>query len=145
MNYLEFHLDATTPALMLATDVAEVFSLRRHLISAVPQMPPIFMGVLGRRERVYWVVDLPLMLGRPSVADASQCPLILLGGDRPFILAVPRIQGMVSLAYEDLEPVSVQFPCAMGTIRHQGRTYLLLATSEIRDKVTETGTIEQTF
>ncbi|NJK33961.1 MAG: chemotaxis protein CheW [Oscillatoriales cyanobacterium SM2_2_1] len=145
MNYLEFHLDAATPALLLGTDVAEVFTLRRNLINGVPQMPPCFLGVLGRRHHVYWVVDLPQLLGYPPAEESPQCHLILLAGDRPFVLTVPQIQGMISLEYEDLDPASAQIPCAIGTIRHQRHTYLLLAGSEIRNKVTETGTMEQTF
>lgn len=97
--YLRLSLAPNTPALLPMTDVKEVLSIKRDRITPIPNMPECFFGLLNQRSRIFWVVDLPQLLGMTPVERSSQqYNLILLGRQNSaFAAVVPRIEGVSRL------------------------------------------------
>jgi twitching motility protein PilI len=65
----------------------------------MPNMPPYVMGLLNRRSRVLWVIDLALMLGLPAVeTNVQQYNLVIIGnGSSQFGVIVQAVEGVVRL------------------------------------------------
>lgn len=61
--YLKIQLDSHTSAVLLMQQVQELFILPTHQLSPMPNMPAWIMGLMSRRSRILWVVDLSLLLG----------------------------------------------------------------------------------
>ena len=92
-------------------------------ITFLPNMSSSVMGLTTSRDRVFFVIDLPLMLGL-----ASPCPLLqtyqmivlrissLMSQptktDKELFLGlvVPRIQGVIRVMSQDREPHQEAFP-----------------------------------
>src|SRR5919202_169115 len=65
--YLKFQLAQQTPAVLSMSRAQEVVVLPVSRLTPMPNMPPHVMGLLNRRSRVLWVIDLARMLGLPPV------------------------------------------------------------------------------
>ncbi|MEM9535146.1 MAG: chemotaxis protein CheW [Cyanobacteria bacterium P01_A01_bin.3] len=61
--FLRLRLDPQTLLLLPMDSVLEVLTLPVQRISVMPNMPRCVMGLLNRRSRVIWAVDLAQMLG----------------------------------------------------------------------------------
>jgi positive phototaxis protein PixI len=107
-TYLKFHLNRQIPAVFSMRHVQEALILQSRRLTPMPNMPAPMMGLMNRRSRVIWVVDLAQLLGL-SVLDASstqQYMLILIQvGSVPLGLAVHQVEGIMRL-----EPNAVQSP-----------------------------------
>jgi len=82
-------------------------------LTPMPNMPAPMMGLMNRRSRVIWVVDLAQLLGL-SMLDASstqQYMLILIQvGAVPLGLAVHQVEGITRL-----KPDAIQSPVGQVT------------------------------
>lgn len=61
-RYLSFYLDRQTPALLLMEYAQEVIIVPTTRLSPVPNMPGCVLGLLNRRSRILWVVNLAQLL-----------------------------------------------------------------------------------
>lgn len=112
-SYLKFHLNRQIPAVFSMRYVQEAIILPSRRLTPMPNMPAPMMGLMNRRSRVIWVVDLAQLLGL-SMLDASstqQYTLILIQvGTVPLGLAVHQVEGITRL-----EPNAIQSPVGQVT------------------------------
>lgn len=102
--YLKFRLNAQTSAIFSMRSVQEALVLPARRLAPMPNMPAAMMGLMNRRGRVIWVVDLAQLL-EISVLDANaqQYTLILIQIDSmPLGLAVQQVESMIRLQADEI-------------------------------------------
>jgi positive phototaxis protein PixI len=126
--YLKFHLNRQTPAVFAMRYVQEALVLPARRLTPMPNMPAPMMGLMNRRSRVIWVVDLAQLLGL-SVLDTTstqQYTLILIQvGSVPLGLAVHQVEGITRLEADAIQSPIGQVtaslvPYLRGCILQQG-------------------------
>ncbi|MBE9139482.1 purine-binding chemotaxis protein CheW [Nodosilinea sp. LEGE 07088] len=110
-SYLRFNL-GSQPALLPTRQVQEVIATPVARITPMPNMPPALLGLLNRRSRVLWVVDLALLLGLPTAYPTSQQYNLVLMQIGPVTLGlrVSHVEGILSLAPQHLQPAPAHAP-----------------------------------
>lgn len=85
--------------------VQEVLSLPVQRLSPMPGMPAPVLGLMNRGNRIFWLVDLALMLGlAPLESNLQQHNVLILRvGTFALGLAVSELQPMIWLADEQLQ------------------------------------------
>ncbi len=82
-------------------------------LSLIPNANPALMGVLNHRNRVFWVLDLPYLLGfspLPSSLPEYSVALLRVNGN-PLAWAVQRIRGVMRAEAEALRsPLNLDSP-----------------------------------
>jgi len=127
-GYLKFRLNAQTPAVFSMRSVQEAIVLPTRRLTPMPNVPPAMMGLMNRRSRVIWVVDLAQLL-ELSILDfnAQQHSIILIQvGSIPLGLAVQEVEGMVRLEANQIQSPIGQVSTALvpylrGCALHQGQ------------------------
>lgn len=105
--YLRFQLDAGITALISIDDVRESLLIDRDKITPVPKMSPFIMGVINSRDRVFFVIDLPLLVNLTPISGYAREYNLIVINAAPFIpdnsshsselwlgLAVHKIEGI---------------------------------------------------
>lgn len=105
--YLKFLFGNKTPAVLPMSRASEVVVIPVNRLTPMPNMPPFVMGLLNRRSRVLWAIDLARMLGLPGVEVSVQHYnlAIISNGTATFGLIVQAVEGVVRLS-----PSSIQSP-----------------------------------
>jgi positive phototaxis protein PixI len=105
--YIKFWLDPQTPAVLPMQDIQEVVTLPAERLTAMPTMPMAMLGLINRRSRVLWLVDLGLLLGRSRLeSNLREYDLIVVNSDGiTLAVAVHKLGGMVWLKPETIQPV----------------------------------------
>ncbi len=113
--YLKFRLDPQTPAVFSMRSVQEAIVLPTRRLTPIPNVPPAMMGLMNRRSRVIWVVDLAQLLAISSLdANAQQHSIILVQvGAVPLGLAVQQVEGMVRLESNQIQSPIGQISTAL--------------------------------
>ena len=60
---LKFAIDPQTIGLIESEFIQEVLTIKATQVMPVPNKPSCIVGILSRRRRVYWAVDLAMLLG----------------------------------------------------------------------------------
>lgn len=113
--YLRFRLGQQTPAVFSMKHVQEALILPVHRLTPMPNMPACMLGLMNRRSRVMWVIDLAQLLGLP-VLDTSvrQYSLVIIRvGSIPLGLGVQKIEGIAWLTAESIQPPPGQAPSSL--------------------------------
>ncbi|WP_009633409.1 chemotaxis protein CheW [Synechocystis sp. PCC 7509] len=71
-RYLSFYLNQQTPALLLMEYAQEVIIVPKTRLSPMPNMPECVLGLLNRRSKILWVVNLAQMLNLPGTEPIAQ-------------------------------------------------------------------------
>ena len=131
--YLKFRLGQQTPAVFSMKHVQEALILPAHRLTPMPNMPACLLGLMNRRSRVMWVVDLAQLLGLPVLdASARQYSLVIIRvGSVPLALGVQKIEGIAWLTAESIQPPPGQAPSSLlpylrGCILQQKEILLVL-------------------
>lgn len=105
--YLKFQFGQQTPAVLSMSRAQEVVVLPVGRLTPMPNMPACVMGLLNRRSRVLWVIDLARMLGLPPIEiNVQHYNLVIISnGSATFGLIVQAVEGVVRLT-----PDSIQSP-----------------------------------
>lgn len=105
-TYLRFQLCQQTPAAVSMNRAQEVIVLPVTRLTPMPNMPPYVLGVMNRRSRVLWVVELAQMLGLPPVEFNGQHYniVIIRNETAAFGLAVQAVDGVMRLLPEGVQP-----------------------------------------
>lgn len=92
--YLKLQLAPQLHAALSMDCAQEALILPAEQLTSVPNMPHYMLGLLNRRGRIYWVIDLPTVLGlTSSVAALRNYPIVLVKvNGHPLGWAVPQIQ-----------------------------------------------------
>lgn len=97
--YLKFQFGQQTPAILSMSRAQEVVVLPVGRLTPMPNMPPYVMGLLNRRSKVLWVIDLAQMLGLPGVlTNVQHYNLVIINnGSVSLGLIVQAVEGVVRL------------------------------------------------
>lgn len=105
--YLKFKLASGTELALPAVGIAEVMSVTPDLITPIPNVSPLLLGVLNFRGEVVWVADLGQFLGdsSPLNLDRSEVSVITVTDNQGVHLgmAVNLVVGMEWLETETLQ------------------------------------------
>jgi positive phototaxis protein PixI len=114
-SYLKFRLNAQTPAVFSMRSVQEAIVLPSRRLTPIPNVPSAMMGLMNRRSRVIWVVDLAQLLELSTLDfNAQQHSIILIQvGSIPLGLAVQDVEGMVRLEANQIQSPIGQVSTAM--------------------------------
>ncbi|MGF1517421.1 MAG: chemotaxis protein CheW [Nodosilinea sp.] len=131
-SYLRFSLGPQS-ALLPTQQVQEAIATPVTRITPMPNLPPAMLGLINRRSRVLWVVDLALLLGLPMAYPTSQqYNLVLMQvGTVAVALRVSHIDGILSVAPHQLQPTPPHVPPGLvpflqGCVRQDGDVLLSL-------------------
>lgn len=104
--YLKFQFGQQTPAVLSMSQAQEVFVLPVGRLTAMPNMPSYVMGLLNRRSKVLWVIDLAKMLGLPGIETNVQHynSVIINSGSVSLLLIVQAVEGVLRLTPESIQP-----------------------------------------
>lgn len=104
--YLKFQCGQQASAVLPMSQAQEVFVLPVGRLTAMPNMPPYVMGLLNRRSKVLWVIDLAKMLGLPGIETNVQHynSVIINSGSVSLGVIVQAVEGVVRLTPESIQP-----------------------------------------
>lgn len=113
--YLKFLFGQQTPAVISMAQAQEVVILPTGRLTPMPNMPPYVMGLLNRRSRVLWVIDLARMLGLPPIeTNVQQYNLVIIRNESVSLgLIVQAVEGVVRLTPESIQPPFGQVSSAL--------------------------------
>jgi len=96
LPYLCMQLDAQTLALLDMDYAQEVLIMASERLTIMPNMLPHVLGLISHRSRVFWVIDLPHLLGlTPLSAGAPEYHLAVLRVQDSYVgLAMLQTQGV---------------------------------------------------
>lgn len=106
--YLKFQLTPQTSAVFATPYVQEAVVLPARRLTPMPNMPPCMLGLMNRRSRVMWVVDLAQLLGlnppdTTSLNYTLHYSLVLIQvGAVPLGLAVHQVNGINWIATDTI-------------------------------------------
>ncbi|MGF1513646.1 MAG: chemotaxis protein CheW [Elainellaceae cyanobacterium] len=94
--HLKFYLAEGMPAIFAMRYIQEVVVLPTQKLTPMPNMHPAMLGLMNRRSRVLWTVDLSRLIGLPHLDSMTQhYSLILIQVGRVALgLAVHKLEGM---------------------------------------------------
>ena len=103
--YLKFQFGQQTPAVLSMSRAQEVVILPVGAITPMPNMPACVMGLVNRRSKVLWVIDLARMLGLPTIEINVQHYniVIISNGTSTFGVIVQAVEGVVRLTAESIQ------------------------------------------
>ncbi|CAN1211353.1 hypothetical protein TUMEXPCC7403_14220 [Tumidithrix helvetica PCC 7403] len=98
-QFIEFQMDGQILAALETEIVQEVLSVKAKAVVPVPNMPSTVLGLMSRRGRVYWTIDLAMMLGLQPLSDfVNQYEVMILNVENLFLaVAVPKIKGTIKV------------------------------------------------
>lgn len=99
LPYLKLQLDLQTQVALPMKDLQEVLNIPVGRITPIPNMGPKIVGLLNQRNRVFWVVDLSLILGLPvNRKEKQQYNIAIIRvGKVALGLLIEEIKGLVRL------------------------------------------------
>jgi twitching motility protein PilI len=113
--YLKFQLDEQTQAVFSMKYVQEVLTLPARRLTPMPNMPASMLGLMNRRSRVLWLIDLAQILGL-SVLDTNvqQYTLILIQVNAVSLgLAIQQVEGITRIPTDAIQPLTGQVSPAL--------------------------------
>jgi purine-binding chemotaxis protein CheW len=99
-RFLTFRLAERLYALP-AAEVAEV--IRVPPVARMPQAPASLLGLANHRGDILPVASLRGLLGEASIAPSGAARAVVLTGDQPVALAVDAVDGLASVAADEVE------------------------------------------
>lgn len=137
--YVRFQIDVHTPAILSMELVQEVLIIPVARITLMPNMPECILGLLNRRNRVLWVIDLAQMLNlQPVDANAQQYHVIIIRVEQVSLaLIVQEVKGVTRFTPDCIQSTveldaSNITPYINGYILQQQETLLVMNAEAIR-------------
>lgn len=132
-SFLKFHLEEQTPAILAMEQVQEVLIIPSRRITAMPNMTQSVLGLLNRRNRVLWVIDLAGLLGlQPVGTNAQQYNVVIIQAKQISLgLLVQEVKGVTHFTPDVIqEPpelvTSALIPYLSGCIFQEQEVLLVL-------------------
>ncbi|MEO0406320.1 MAG: chemotaxis protein CheW [Cyanobacteria bacterium P01_A01_bin.135] len=103
--HLKFYLSEDVPAIFAMAHIQEVVMLPAQRLTPMPNMHPAMLGLMNRRSRVLWTVDLARLIGLPHMGLVNQnySVIIIQVNHVALGLAVHHLQGMVWFKSDELQ------------------------------------------
>ncbi|MBD2189356.1 chemotaxis protein CheW [Pseudanabaena mucicola] len=97
---LKFAINSQTIGLLESEFTQEVLTVKADHVMPVPNKPSCILGIISRRRRVYWAVDLAMLLGLKPLASQLELYEVILTScqDLSIALIVPSILGVVKIS-----------------------------------------------
>ena len=137
-TYLKFVIDPQTIGLIESEFTQEILTIKASHIMPVPNKPSCILGILSRRRRVYWAIDLAMLLGlQPLDQNIGLYEVILISVQQiSLALIVPKILGVAHILTGSLEQNVSSVPATLrpylkGYINDKGEFSYLLRTENI--------------
>ena len=137
-SFLKFHLEQQTPCILAMAQVQEVLIIPSRRITPMPNMPECVLGLMNRRNRVLWVIDLALMLSlQPLGTNAQQYNLIIIQAKQITLgLLVQEVKGVAHFATKLIQAptelvTSALIPYLSGCIVEEQEVLLVLSAEAI--------------
>lgn len=111
--YLKLRLSDRVPVALPMEAAREVIVVPVEQVTPIPNMPICVLGLLNQRSRVFWVVDLSIMLGYAGFMANTRAYniAILQVGQVPLGLAVPTVEGVTRFPSETIQsPIGTVAP-----------------------------------
>ncbi len=104
--YLKFEIAQGIQAVIPMHQVQEVLVLPPQRLTAMPNMPTCILGLTHHRSRVLWAADLAKLLdiGSLDPSPRQYDLMILLTVSTAIAIAVQRVDGILSIAPETIQP-----------------------------------------
>jgi positive phototaxis protein PixI len=140
---LKFSIDPQTVGLLESEFTQEVLTIRASHIMPVPNKPSCILGILSRRRRVYWAIDLAMLLGlQPLDQNIRLYEVILISVQQiSLALIVPKVLGVVHIPNDTFDqnisavPATLR-PYLKGFINDKGEfSYLLKAENIVQSTI----------
>lgn len=140
---LKFSIDPQTIGLLESEFTQEVLTIRASHIMPVPNKPSCILGILSRRRRVYWAIDLAMLLGlQPLDQNIRLYEVILISVQQlSLALIVPKVLGVVNIPNDTIDqsisaaPATLR-PYLKGFINDKGEfSYLLKAENIVQSTI----------
>ncbi|WP_434684701.1 chemotaxis protein CheW [Pseudanabaena minima] len=135
---LKFVIDPQTIGLLESEFTQEVLTIKATHIIPVPNKPSCILGILSCRRRVYWAIDLAMLLGlQPLDQNIRLYEVILISAQELSIaLVVPKIFGVVNIASDQIEQNINSVPATLrpyfkGYINEREELFYLLKAESI--------------
>lgn len=95
--FLNLRLAPTVQAALSMAQAVEALIIPVERVNPMPNMPVWNLGLLNQRTRIYWVIDLPQLLGLPPTQPfAQRYSIILLREQQQALaIAVPEVIGIL--------------------------------------------------
>lgn len=113
--YLKFRLNPQTAAVIAMRSVQEALVLPARRLTPMPNVPAPMLGLMNRRSRVIWVIDLAQLLELSMLdPNVQQYQLMLIQiGTVPLGLAVQQVEGMVRFQPDEIQSPIGQVSAAL--------------------------------
>ncbi|MEL4898594.1 chemotaxis protein CheW [Crocosphaera sp. Alani8] len=152
-TYLHCHLNHEISGLVSMDFVQESLLIPWEKITFLPNIPSFVMGLMTSRDRVFFVIDLPNLLGLSSPFSLLQTYQIIVlsisslvpqstNTDKEYFvgLAVPKIQGIMRVRSEEREPAQKSlpeefFPFVQETIKEEKNLLYVLNLTSIVEQI----------
>jgi positive phototaxis protein PixI len=140
---LKFSIDPQTIGLLESEFTQEVLTIRASHIMPVPNKPSCILGILSRRRRVYWAIDLAMLLGlQPLDQNIRLYEVILISVQQlSLALIVPKVLGVAHIPNDTIDqnisaaPATLR-PYLKGFINDKGEfSYLLKAENIVQSTI----------
>jgi positive phototaxis protein PixI len=115
--YLKIQLTSQMAAVLPMEHAQEAIAIPFDRITPVPNMPVFVLGLLNQRSRVFWAIDLPLMLGLSAEPmNRQQYNLIIIkSGNSPLGLVVPKVQSVLRFNLDEMYSPIGEAPSSLVT------------------------------
>ncbi len=136
-RYLSFYLNRQTPALLLMEYAQEVIIVPTTRLSPMPNMPECVLGLLNRRSRVLWVVNLAQLLKLPaSESSDRQYQIIIIQIKQvKLALVVQSVEGVKYFSHQNSQAPTELFarlaPYLSGCIAQGDKMLVVLDAEKI--------------
>lgn len=95
--YLRFQIDQQVPMLLPMNYAQEVLVMPVHKLTTMPNLPSCLLGLMNRRSRVLWLVDLASLVGLAPLNPETRYHnvIVVRAGLVSLGLAVQEVKGVV--------------------------------------------------
>ncbi|MDJ0844511.1 chemotaxis protein CheW [Crocosphaera sp.] len=103
--YLQLQIDSEIQLLLPMVTTKEVLIFPASRLTFMPNMPPVFLGLLNQRSHIFWVVDLGKLLNLSSLKlESQEYPIAIIhSGKKALALAVEKVVGVIRFPQEKIQ------------------------------------------
>lgn len=129
--YVKVQLDKYTSAVLSMDYVQEVLIVPINRISPMPNMSHCILGLLNRRNRVLWVIDLAQVLNLSLDTNSQQYHIVIIQVSQVSLaLVVQEVKGVIRFTPDciqsSIEPGLEQTPYIHGWVVQAQETLMVL-------------------
>ncbi|MEA5511450.1 chemotaxis protein CheW [Crocosphaera sp. UHCC 0190] len=136
--YLQLQINSQTQVALPMNMTQEVLITSASRLTIMPNMPPCLLGLLNQRSRIFWVIDLALLLGlQPLGLELQQYSIaIIRSRNNALGLAVEAVKGVIRFPKEVIQsPIGTVepelTPYLQGCIAQERQILLILSPEAI--------------